>query len=151
MSGSSHAIDLLVEKLTEATGPSRELDAEIAVLANPRGFKFGSGDYLKIPTRHDEVEPGHYWLVSRSGMSLHGAPKFTESIDAALTLVPEGLSFELARYADEAAYVNLWSKADPITPFGRGKIRVKADGKTAAIALCIAVLKALRARKGGEG
>lgn len=67
----------LIERIESAKGPSRELDAEIAPLVGLRvvdeGHPIGRCFYDKL---------GH-------GVPL---PSFTASIDAALTLVPEGLA-----------------------------------------------------------
>lgn len=141
------AIKALIAKVEKAEGPDLELDKAIleAVHPLPESF-FGS----KVTARKFHLREIDYETEDGNYHSHVGTvPRFTASIDCALTLVPDGVSFELARYADQHAYVNLWSRADPITPFGRGKIRVQADGKTPAIALCIAALRAIEAEARG--
>src|SRR5882672_6589194 len=61
----------LLSRLQAAAGPSRELDAEIA-LAN--GWK--------------KSDPQGYWCAP-DGDVWATPPRYTESIDAALTLLPE--------------------------------------------------------------
>jgi len=61
----------LLSRLQAAAGPSRELDAEIA-LAN--GWK--------------KSDPQGYWCAP-DGDIWATPPRYTESIDAALTLLPE--------------------------------------------------------------
>ena len=60
----------LIGRLAAATGPDRELDVEIARAC---GY---SGDFG--------------WFTPPGGGRLVRCPKFTASIDAALTLLPEG-------------------------------------------------------------
>jgi hypothetical protein len=69
----------LLSRLSAATGPSRELDAEFA-LAN--GWL-----HCTHPTGN------HYWKSPRSQICPQ-PPRYTESIDAVLTLVPEGMYWD---------------------------------------------------------
>jgi hypothetical protein len=72
----------LIEKLELADGPSRELDAAIHALIAPKRHRM------------------HPYLVgvfiddSQGGL-VYQCPHYTASIDAALTLVPEGWWLEL--------------------------------------------------------
>lgn len=73
----------LIARLKAATGPDRELDAEIACLT-----KFPS---LR-PAKPDDFD-GEYGYSKGNVKAEHGflqADRYTASIDAALTLVPEG-------------------------------------------------------------
>ena len=85
----------LSERVMSLSGPDREVDAEIAVFLK-HGCRANLADdleYLSMPNKYDPgpgVAPGHYWFHCRSGMSLRSAPNYTASIDAAMTLVPEG-------------------------------------------------------------
>lgn len=77
----------IIERLTEATGPDRELDAAIIVAATPAE---GQGDdliTLRRTSESDECAPGTYWRVSFSGKSLRTSYPYTASIDAAVALV----------------------------------------------------------------
>ena len=82
--------DELIARLEGLEGPCRETDAMVAVAFFPRNVTADDSIYAKVPTRHDKCELGTFWKISRSGMSLHTADRYTESLDAALTLVPEG-------------------------------------------------------------
>lgn len=135
----------LIRRLEEATEGSRELDAEIAVAAeidlpSPMG---DAKPWLKVPTPHDNCAPGTYWLVQRSGMSLRTAPPFSTSIDAALTLIPEGYSlWRINQYhtPNNPAWawgVHLRHHADPETGMVIGETDVSMP-----FSMCIAALKA---------
>jgi hypothetical protein len=143
----------LIERLENAEGPSRELDASIAVaigwkLPQPMGE---AKPYLKMPTKADGCAVGTYWLMQRSGASLRTAPKFTESIDPAMTLVPEGWDWNLSSnnvacicrdYADAFAPVFWSQKFEPPRVSWDKRIGTVA---TPALALSIAALRARQA------
>lgn len=136
----------LIDKLERADGPDRELDAEIAV-ATKLGCRPNLSDdleYLSLPNKHDRgpgVTAGNYWFHCRSGMSLRSAPAYTASIDAAMTLLPDGAEWTLSVVAYEPCLVTISSGDDR-------KDATHALAKTPAIAI---VLAALRARsQGGE-
>jgi hypothetical protein len=102
----------LIERLEKATGPDREIDHEIDALV---------GEAEDFPANE---------------------PRYTASIDAALTLVPEGLTVDMRRCDDGAtAYATV--RASDMTPDDPGdELFVEASMPTLAIALCIAALKA---------
>lgn len=127
-------IEELIARLEKATGPDRELDAEIASAVGwcPRdGYTRQSDNSWRSPS--GDIS-GVTW-----------APQYTASIDAARTLVPENFSFELTQSAVEPpamARARLWD-------WRRGPLAVdpgnewKSEGnRPLAIALCIAALKA---------
>lgn len=113
----------LIERLEKATGPNRNIDAAIAIWALETGMGINHAN---------------------------GHPKpYTASIDAALTLVPEGAEIELTNlHAIARAAVGL--NCD-MPEFG------EHAGGSLALALCIAALKARAAlttaenRGGGNG
>jgi hypothetical protein len=122
----------LIAKLEAATEGSRELDLEI--LTRVMGYRDIHGD----GTMFDRGNDG-YW-------SLHGdeknppLPSPTTSLDAALTLVPEGWVAHLSFYSDHA-------DCELVKPTGRflisGDTEVWANNaKTGPLALCIAALRA---------
>ena len=82
----------LAEQVEAATGPDRELDCLIAVAAlgffevAPR-WEGGPIGYGYINKDGERIEPGH------GGDQL--VRKFTASLDAAMTLVPEGVGAEI--------------------------------------------------------
>lgn len=106
----------LIAKLESAEGPSRELDAEIGKILHPNPDDIGD-------------------LCSRYG---DWPGPFTSSLDAALTLVPEGYWWTAGDCRRE--------KHARVAPEAVDDDGHEAFSATVAIALCIA---ALRAR--GEG
>jgi hypothetical protein len=100
----------LIERLEAATGPSWELDASINYAVNPHA----SGIY--------------------------GHPPYTTSIDAALTLVPEGWTgLDIISYQRRTRYTVELSRLlddDVEEDLRTGR------GPTIAIALCVAALRA---------
>lgn len=109
----------LIAALEKATGPSEELDEAIATWCYEHGAIAG--------VNYDPV----LWLMRNEG--------FTHSIDAALTLVPEGLRWRVSGVptAGKAfASCKTGSILDPATE------EWEAAAPTPAIALCIAALKA---------
>lgn len=118
----------LITALETATGPCRELDAQIAMAAgiapavafrpcvSPDPGTFGVGAY-------------DTWV----------APLYTASVDAALMLVPEGFCWEVRKgYVPEATVWQIGCEYDE----GSGRTLPHAQAPTPAIALCIAALRA---------
>lgn len=125
----------IIKRLEAATEGSRELDARIGAVVS---------DYERTrqPTSSESVEPGHFW-EGKAPESLQHAPHYTTSIDAALTLVPEGYRWRL--WYHHTGYCG----AD-IFPDKGGILSKVHDAPTAALALCIAALKAREAASNGE-
>lgn len=99
------------------------------------------------------AKPGYDWRFQREfrrpdGALVNAIPKFTRSLDAAMTLVPEGCAINVVRTADgQRAHANLYrfdgnSECIPSAKFG-------GSATTPALALCAAALKSL-AQKEGE-
>ncbi len=78
----------LIERLEQAAGPSRELDAEIWRIAEPdkyeRECSFKGSVYAG--TRFSKAEKAA-WIKRAAA---HYAPPYSSSLDAAVTLVPPG-------------------------------------------------------------
>ncbi len=95
----------LVERLETATGPDRKIDAAICRLCVPKKFGFAK---------------------------LRDWPRYTASIDAAITLIPEWLAYQCGCDID-------------LTPTARvfgHDVHTEEFAASPAIALCIAALKA---------
>lgn len=108
----------LIERLEKASGPDRELDVEIAMAIDlPWNKAQRTGD----------------------GKSLV-APFFTSSLDAAMTLVPEGYDWSLFYDNGEAISGCMPASED-------GCCFSDNHAPTPALALCIAALKAREAGK----
>lgn len=115
----------LIKRLEAATGPSRELDAEIVRLV--AGWK-----RIDSPGGADWIDPRGYEQCDRD------VPHYTASIDAALTLVPEHWSATISTHPNNigtfARVYNDGMKTEPA-------FNVHGN-RPPAIALCIAALKA---------
>jgi hypothetical protein len=112
-------IDGLVERLEKASGPDRQLDGAIAMLIDD------VPDWCRGPTTVGTYEHPKRGILN--------ARRFTESIDAAMTLVPEGWCWGL--FDEPNAW--LWPTATRDLLTG-----IQGKGATPAIALCIAALRA---------
>lgn len=114
----------LIAALERATGPSRELDAEIA-----KTFGFvpdGPGAQTSAP-----------WAWG---------PDYTRSIDAALTLVPGGYTTSLMTGGFGNDIAELLKHGADIKP----EDDFEAEAPTLPLALCIAALRASPAAQEGE-
>lgn len=130
----------LINELNEGTDASRLIDARISViLANQSADE--SGLFFKIPHKSDGCAHGTFWRVNRSGSSLHTAPAFTTSIEAALTLVPDGWHSQLNCRPDQPS-VALKEWPTPCRRIPTDKPFVLAGG-TVPLALCAAALQAM--------
>ena len=110
----------LIRQIEEATGPDRGLDAEIA---------------LAIGWRLDQSEPRDRWWEPDRSHYLDEPPEFTASLDAALTLVPEGIAIWRIGNNDDQ-----WEGEGPfLARCGGPRFTFAA---TPALALCAAALKA---------
>ena len=128
----------LIAALEAAEGPSRELDRKIAAIAGwhrveprfTRNHKHGAWiapeDFIGV------MSDGSPILDSLHGTTLHReVPPYTSSIDAALTLVPDGWGWELRG----SGYANL------MHPDHR-QCDTEGYAATPATALVIAALRA---------
>lgn len=132
-------LDDLIALLEKAEGPCRKLDAEIAVALRipPSGshnnewarknfpvWRAGDG---KVVCIHDDGSSGPFWVVL----------EHTSSIDAALTLVPEGWRWAVNYDPDRGPQY-----AAAVKRSGDDWPRVFDMARSPAIALCVAALKA---------
>ena len=113
-SAGASSLSDLIARLEKATGPDRELDADIAL-------------------QFDWTEcPGDNWIGPQGEIAV---PAYTSSIDAAMTLVPKGMEKDFTDlYGVARASVGI--NANPGPFYGTH------EGGSLAIALCIAALKA---------
>jgi hypothetical protein len=108
----------LAERCEQAAGPDKELDFTI------------DGFMLKHGPETDRIRNPRYVLP------------YTASLDAAVTLVPEGYYWQAAngkrRHSEPQACADLFVAHGP----NRGDMSFTADAATAALALCAAALRA---------
>lgn len=117
----------LAELCEKASGPDRELYAMIYDAV------YG-GECLYDPKWETWITPG--------GMNV---PAFTASLDAALTLVPEGWDWASGsgQFGGHAFMRRVTSVGEPPA--------ISSDAATPALALCAAALRARATQDGGEG
>lgn len=123
----------LIANLEAAAEGSRELDQQIAEATGWVVRYYGDIDqFLATKIR-----------ANGEGFT-HELPRYTASIDAALTLVPEGWRWQAGRYSIDADHCRCeLAEIGQVGGFGMGiKVRVQAAGKTVPLAICIAALKA---------
>lgn len=106
----------LIELLKQATLPDDELDKLIA---------------LAWKWRHQEAQfIGHEWINPAGRVT--GLPHFTGSIDAAITLLPDGFHWELKTSPHRRGYFcEAWAPTGKV-------VAAIGDGTTAALAVCAA-------------
>ena len=136
--------DELIAALEAATGPSRELDGAIAKSvgwAAQRNNWWPPEEAAKARRQKRSL-----WSCDRGPLPL---PDYTSSIDAALSLVPEGYQIdsmgEWAHQMLRAAgpwFVILMPRGNLPPPERDREARRHDHAPNAAIALCIAALKA---------
>lgn len=129
----------LIARLEAAAEGSRELDAHIDAVINGRDVIRVEGDF-SLATRHT---PGRYWYDS---VHFADAPNYTTSIDAALTLIPEGFAVrDFSIWPGCRPTVRILGthrERDGLYWHNGTDGRWEAQGATPALALCIAALKA---------
>lgn len=122
----------LSDRLEQAEAGSRELDAEIAL---------ASGMYVREKRGRDRQE----WFYPTSGgyrkstspyAAFDGLPRYTTSIDAALSLVPEGWAGLVPLRGGPNEGVWLWPEGKTIN---RG---IRLSAATPALTICAAALRA---------
>lgn len=117
----------LIARLEAATGPSRELDAVVFCAAVHPEHKPARNFFYKNRDEWGIFISNH----PRPGLTFHDAPRYTASIDAALTLMPDGCEWNLA-----------WNSGFAFVEVGDPLLHMEAEHKVIAIALVIAALKA---------
>ena len=126
--------DELITALEAAAGPDRELDAEVWLVADPVAYnrKCSFRGMVYAGTVFSAKEK-RAWTKRAAA---HYAPAYTASIDAALTLVPDGDGWGID-FGPNSTF------AKPDVFWWSASVGAEdAEGATPAIALCIAALKA---------
>lgn len=128
--GEREVLLALAERCEQATGPDRELDADIARLVGWTKVHFSPLD----PDFLSGLQPGKpdYWRA---------VSEFTASLDAALTLVPEGLKWACGFSQRVPHNAQVWTSA--------GFYEGECDSNR-AIAVCVAALRARAAEAADE-
>lgn len=133
MKEQSELLTELIAALEKATGPDRELDAKIYCFVNGLSLvKFNKNESIQHQPVRDNAGGTYHTMLTPP-------PHYTASIDAAMTLVPDGDPWTLG----QSIYHMHWTAI--INEFGPGQtIRSRGSGGSPfpAIALCIASLEA---------
>lgn len=130
----------LIERLEKADGPDGRLDIEIYKMTDAMNAAPGTIMEYKLDhdgeamwrCRHPPQDFGSWWHT----------PAYTASIDAALTLVPEGQSWMVALSANDSEQpgARVWPAMEN---YGTEDFALHGSFAAApAIALCIAALRA---------
>ena len=128
-------LEALLARVSAGTGPDRELDAEIA---RALGWKpLYRDDYSKWwpPSAVTDARERKRSILHHPTQPL---PMFTASLDAALTLVPEGWSWHAAL----RTYLTPFRATGSVWQEGQQYALFNADAATPARALIAACLKA---------
>lgn len=129
----------LLAKLEAAPEGSRELDAEIHIaVVNPKVMVDGGSYDGKQPAVYKpSVEAFANWEdTMASAADLMGTPRYTTSIDAALTL-PPAWDWEIDYDSDMDGKNGL-----AVCRMGDPMLRIEGEASTPALAVCIARLRA---------
>lgn len=130
------AIQLLIERLQHAPEGSRVLDYDIHELVHPylkqNGYRRSHGD--------EGYESDHPPITG--GRFIAPPQHYTDSIDAALDLVPDGFAADVSRYTSGTGDARLWQGDRHIGPYGASTWLGDSRPASPAIALCIVALKA---------
>lgn len=127
-------LEALVKRLEAAVGGTAELDAEIAIFILGRG---------KIVGKRFDV-------VSTTGLTIDERKYYTTSIDAALTLVPEGFAVEdmmiWPGHPSRLSITGTHKEKDGQYWHSSEDGRWSGTGSTAPLAICLAALRARLAK-----
>jgi hypothetical protein len=135
----------LIARLRAATGPDRELDAAIEAMLDGPAVRAAGGDIIANEAgicRWQEPPPHG----SGTGQWRAARLRYTGSLDAALTLVPEGWTWHAGRHETGCGHAYMHNGKPHFVGVAavpnptRRSSEVRAT--TPAIALCIAALRA---------
>jgi len=133
-------LSALIERLDALTGPDREVDADIFQWFGGKDWDYA---YLKV---QEPCGCPHEMAVDYAGTRY--SPKYTASIDAAVALVERVLPGYGLSVETQPVYGGWWDAAI----FNRMPMTIaNARKQTAALAVCLATLRALQAREGWNG
>lgn len=143
----SDDLQRLVERIEAATEGARELDAKIALACDPE-----FAGWIEHPANHGnqygEVAPSREafdeWLIGDGTPCLISTPAYTRSVDAAMTLVPEGAGLSIQRYWIAAVDGPVWSAGISTggIPSNPRRVFESYDAANAALAITAAALRA---------
>lgn len=154
-------LDALIAKVEALTGPDRETDALIYIALEYPDWRLQvscslfpeqvQAGRIQEPEETNSVNRGEGWRES---------PKFTASLDAIVKLVEAKLKsddiaaggwWEVDRNGDALVVMAIKYGPDEEGRFEYDTESVTAHAATPALALCLALLRALKAQEHGKG
>ena len=133
-------MEALIAELERATEGSRDLELAIALETNHKATG-GQPSWRSI--REGVAQDGRQKFLSDTLGYVHQIPRWTRSLDAALTLVPEQCGWNMNDDGEGCVFQRVKRAGGPGWP-----IIGNCEGNTTpALALCIASLKARQAMK----
>lgn len=124
----------LAKRVEALSGPDRGVDVEIfRVIGAPAPFQFMN---KLIALEYNDIEQAYFARVTDDMQVRYAPPAYTASLDAAMTLVPEGCGWSLVQATYEKSYGCIES-GDDRTP------DLEARAATPALVLCAAALRSL--------
>ena len=138
------ALEALALRCEQAAGPDRELDAAIATT-------IGVVPEFYIRAQVHGITMTYWWHESDTKAAYYSPPAYTASLDAAMTMVPDGDSFTIGQNVHHKHWVaSVNYLGDDGAPHARSN---SYSNFSAALALTAAALRAAAslAREPGEG
>lgn len=136
-------LNTLAEQVERAAAPSRELDEAIALATGWRQEKREYLDGARILT--EWVRPDGFRLPIGT---MAEPPFFTASLDAALTLVPEGWDWMVERLKGDGSFAEFTVNLSPEEQPYPVELERNSEAATPALALTAASLRAHAAKEG---
>lgn len=150
------SIQYIIARLEKATGPDRELDYR---LAYSLGWRFNGFEWQEQSRDQDRLSDDQFRDLDQMaggwkrpdqkkwpypGSNDNEVPRWTASIDAALTLIPGGWDWLLAVFQGERPTATIQRKGGGF--HAAPEIEFDESGASPAIGLCIAAIKAIAAQ-----
>lgn len=135
----------LAERVEALDGPSREVDAEIfRAIGAPVPFQFAN---KLVVLTFDEAEQCYFAPIGDMRVR-YEPPAYTASLDAVMTLVPEGWGWLVSQPTEKAIASGLLKQRTPVlseVQYGCD-LRFAVAAATPALALCVAALRSRSAQ-----
>lgn len=133
----------LAERVEKEEGPDRKLDYAVHYAERGCPERADEIDYIKDPYKVSEF----VMLKNGGGSTGYLPPRYTASLDAAMTLVPEGCGFLLT-----STHMERWAQVVSESKLADGTLLVgpslgSSKAATPALALTAAALRARAANK----
>lgn len=128
----------LADRCEAATGPDRELDALIWCFLNGKRYIGHNQAYGSEDTQVEFTEPPKRTRKVSGSYGLQHALQCTKSLDAAMTLVPDGCQWRVDSHHNMAGVFEYYTDNE----VGASMREYEGEGHTPALALCAAALRA---------